>query len=129
MLEGVVRLKTGKRRRSQAWRAVFVCACLAMVLYTAFDLLDLDGSGLRRLLPGSAGVAAAVTERVFPHVYSTPEILGAFAQSPFRWSVSAVSQPSPCSRATTFTARQAHRSLAYASREVAATLPPPEDPA
>jgi hypothetical protein len=126
-----VRLKPGKRRRSQVWWVVFTCACLAMALYIAFDLLDLDGSELRDLLPGSAGGAAAETERVFPHVFSTPEILGSFSHSPFSWTVSEVSQPSPGFRMATFVAaaRIARRSRADMSRATVATIPPPEDPA
>ena len=99
-----------------------------MALYIAFDLLDLDGSELRDLLPGNAG-AAAETERVFPHVFSTPEILGPFSHSPFFWSVSEVSQPSPCLRKATFAARIARHSRADMSRAAVATISPPEDPA
>ena len=124
-----MRLETGKRGRSQAWWAVFMCACLAMALHVAFDLLDLDGSELRDLLPGSAGATTAETERVFPYVFSTPEIVGSFSHSRVFWSVSTVAQPSPCSRVAPLAARLARRSLSYVSREAAAVLPPPEDPA
>ena len=46
-----------KGQLSTSWWAVFLFACLAMALYIAFDLLDLDGSNLRQL--GRGGAIAA----------------------------------------------------------------------
>ncbi len=107
-----------------------MCACLAMALYIAFDLLDLDGSVLRDPLFGNAIAAAAETERVFPHVLSIPEILGSFLHSPVFRSVSEVSRPAPYVRMATFGAWLAHlRPRADMKTEAVATIPPPEDPA
>jgi hypothetical protein len=49
------------RLGSQAWWAVYLFACLAMSVFIAFEVLDLDGSNLRRGLP--RGVFAAETVR------------------------------------------------------------------
>ncbi len=43
-------------RKSGGWWVVFLSACLAMGVYLAFDVLDLDGSSLRGV---AAGVAMA----------------------------------------------------------------------
>lgn len=125
-----MRLNRDKRRRSQTWWALFNCACLAMALYIAFDLLDLDGSELRDPRPNNAIAAAAETERVFPRVSAIPEILGSSSHSPVFRSVSEVSQPSPCLHSASFGARLAHlRRRAYLKCEAAAMIPSPDDPA
>jgi hypothetical protein len=104
--------------------------CLAIVLYSAFDLLDVGGSELREALPSHATAIAAETERVFPQILSIPEILGSLPHAPLFRSVSEVSQPSPGLRMTTVAARLAHRrSWPSMNREEAAAMPPSGDPA
>jgi hypothetical protein len=110
-----------------------MCACLAMAVYIAFDLLDLDGSELRDPLPSNAIAAEsapAETERVFPQRLSTPDALGSFSHSLAFRSAPEVSRPSPSLRIAAFTARLAHlRPRAYMSREAISTITPPDDPA
>lgn len=58
------------RQRSTGWWAVLFVACLAMAIYIAFDLLDLDGSNLRDLGGGTAIAAespSAETDRLLSH--------------------------------------------------------------
>ncbi len=55
---------------------VFLCACLAMGVYIAFDVLDLDRSELRDSLPGNAIAAEpaqAETDRVLPQNPMVPQ--------------------------------------------------------
>jgi len=64
-----------RRRHSRAWWGVFLCAVLAMGVYIAFDMLDLDGSSLRDAWPGSAVAAEPVggeAERALPLTEVTP---------------------------------------------------------
>lgn len=69
-----VREMRSTRQRSTGWWAVFLFACLAMAIYIAFDLLDLDGSNLRDL-GGAAAIAAespsAETDRLLSYRLST----------------------------------------------------------
>ena len=70
-------MKGVHRRRSRGWWGVFLCACLAMGVYIAFDILDLDGSELRDPLPGDAMAAEPVggeAERLLAQNLSTPEV-------------------------------------------------------
>ena len=74
-----MRLHGRQKRRSLGWWSVFLCACLAMGVYIAFDILDLDGSELRNPLPGdtlAAEPARGETERLLPQAPPTPEPLG-----------------------------------------------------
>jgi hypothetical protein len=62
-----------RRKCSSTWWAVFLCACLAMGVYLAFDVLDLDGSNLRDLDPGTAmaaDTASAEAGRFLPQSFS-----------------------------------------------------------
>ena len=64
-----------RRQRSRAWWGVFLCAVLAMGAYIVFDMLDLDGSGLRDAWAGSAIAAEAVdgeTDRLLPPTEAAP---------------------------------------------------------
>jgi hypothetical protein len=68
-----------QRRRSHGWWVVFLCACLAMGVYIAFDVLDLDGSNLRDLGPGKAIAAEPAgvdAERLLPQGPSIADALG-----------------------------------------------------
>ena len=60
---------TIQKQRSPGWWTVFLCACLAMGVYIAFEVLDLDGSNLRDLGPGKAIAAEPAgvdAERLLP---------------------------------------------------------------
>jgi hypothetical protein len=73
------------RQRSTGWWAVFLLACLALAIYIAFDLLDLDASNLRDR--GAAAAIAAVapsaeTDRLLSHRLSTGGAQGPVAIHP-----------------------------------------------
>lgn len=127
-----MRVNTTKRRRSQVWWGVFICACLAMAAYIAFDLLDLDGSNLRDPLPSSAIAAesaSAETQRVLPRLRSIPDAPVSSPQPLTIRSAPEASPPSLYLRAVC-TARLAQlRPPAYASRETASVITPSDDPA
>ncbi len=58
-----------EHRHSRAWWGVFLFACLAMAIYLAFDLLDVDGSTMRDMGRGTAITAESVgseTDRLLP---------------------------------------------------------------
>lgn len=64
-----------KRQRSRVWWGVFLCAVLAMGAYIVFDMLDLDGSGLREAWAGgliAAEAAGGETERLLPPTEAAP---------------------------------------------------------
>jgi len=69
--------RTGvQKQRSRGWWAVLLSACLAMGVYIAFDVLDLDGSDLRDLGPGTAIAAespSAETDRLLPQILTRLE--------------------------------------------------------
>jgi len=64
-----------QERRCLCWRVVFICVFLAMVVFVAFDVLDLDGSSLQHL-PASTAIAAEPTladvEERLPQSHSVP---------------------------------------------------------
>ena len=65
-----------KKHRSASWWGVFLFACLAMAIYMAFDLLDVDGSSLRDLGRGAAIAAESPspeTDRMHSQGLSTVE--------------------------------------------------------
>jgi hypothetical protein len=63
-----------KRRCPGGW-VVFLCAFLAVGMFIAFEVLDLDGSNFQRLLPDSviaAEPASADVEQLLPRLPSAP---------------------------------------------------------
>ncbi len=93
------------RRRSRGWWGVFLCAFLALGVYIAFDVLDLDGSQLRDPLQGNAIAAEstqAETDRLLRYAPLTPETPGPIHLSPdFRFA-SESPQVSPGTTAVAF---------------------------
>jgi hypothetical protein len=59
------------------WRLVFVCVFLAMVVFIAFEVLDLDGSSFQHL-PADTTIAAepapADVEQLLPEGHSVPGV-------------------------------------------------------
>lgn len=128
-----MRLIGTRRRRSRGWWAVFVCACLAMGAYMAFDVLDLDGSNLRNPGPGSAIAAEpgpAEGERLLPQRLATLEAQG-LAILPLKLRLTAEPPPPvPCAPLDAAVARRApNHSRARLHRETSAATPPIGDPA
>jgi len=63
-----------KRQCPGGW-VVFLCAFLAVGMFIAFEVLDLDGSNFQRLLPDSviaAEPASADVEQLLPRLPSAP---------------------------------------------------------
>jgi len=65
------------RQRSHGWWAVFLCACLAMGVYIAFEVLDLDGSNLRDLGPRTAIAAESASADAERFLHQAPSIADA----------------------------------------------------
>lgn len=87
-----------QRRRSRAWGGLFLFALLAVGLYIAFEVLDLDGSELSSRLFGTAVAAEparAETERLLHQAPGTREIPGLLVLSVTLPPVSESSQVAP----------------------------------
>lgn len=103
----IMRMIGMQRRRSRGWWGLFLCACLAMGVYIAFDVLDLDGSDLRDPLPGNAIAAEPVgaeAERFLSQDLATPDaskpvfvpvVLASASESPRLTSGSSLSPVAP----------------------------------
>jgi hypothetical protein len=64
---------------------VFLSACLAMGVYIAFDVLDLDGSNMRGVGPGTAFAAespSAEADRLLPQRPVSPATQGVLPLRP-----------------------------------------------
>jgi hypothetical protein len=97
-LGGAVRRSRTQRRPSRGWWGVFFCACLAMSVYIAFDILDLDGSQMRDSFSGNAVAAEperVETDRFLHHALVIPEAPGPIHLSPDLRFVSESPQISP----------------------------------
>jgi hypothetical protein len=112
---------------------VVLCALLAMGVYIAFEMLDLDGSSLRQAWAGSAVAAEAAggeTDRFLPPTVTPPHtpVLG--------WTVEpvglepesgALRGPAPMPRLGTWRSRLLPRT--NLARETSSTTSPSADPA
>lgn len=68
-----------QRKRSLGWWGVFLVGLLAMGVYIAFEVLDVDGSNLRDPLPTDAiavGPAGAEMERLLSQIPATTGTIG-----------------------------------------------------
>jgi hypothetical protein len=120
--------------RFPCWRVVFVCVFLVMVVFIAFEVLDLDGSNLRHL-PASTSIAAAEpaladVEQLLPERHSVP---GAQSRVPpcvdSRPSLEAVKLLSP-SGGKSLIARLDHpRPRSFLRHETPPPTPLSDDPA
>ena len=70
-----MKVKALQGRRCPCWETVFVCVFLAMVVFIAFEVLDLDGSDLQHP-PAGATIAAEPAptdvEELLPSSQSVP---------------------------------------------------------
>jgi hypothetical protein len=122
-----------QRQRSDGWWAVFLCAFLAMGVYIAFEVLDVDGSNLRDMGPGTAIAAepaSADAERFLHHAPAIADAPGlVFPSIPVAFA-SESRQLAGQATPTTLAARQGHfLPRMHLGREVSSVTSPTEDPA
>jgi hypothetical protein len=112
---------------------VFLCAILAMGVYIAFDVLDLDGSQMRDSFAGNAIAAEperVETDRLLHHAHSIPEALGPIYLSPDLRFISESPQVSPSTTAVPVAAwLTAARPRADLHQDTSSGSSPTDDPA
>ena len=122
-----------QRRGSHGWWAIFLCACLAMGVYIAFEVLDLDGSNLRDLGPGraiAAEPAAADAERLLPQAPSIADAPGLAIPSIAGGFASGTRQLAGQTTSTTLAAWQGYSlPRIYLGQEASPATSPTDDPA
>lgn len=101
----MMKLSNSPKPRSRSWWVVMLCASLAMGVYVAFDILDLDGSTSRDLGPGTAIAAEPAfveAERLLHQASATPETPRPIYLSPNSGLVPESPSVSPKATAVTF---------------------------
>ncbi len=117
------------RRQSWGWWAVFLGACLAMAVYIAFDVIDLDASTFREPDLSSA-VADDLAQDEAQRALATPlESPGLISSSLTLPSVEEVPRPLPPLHAVTSTLPLQLRPRAHVGREAHSTASSATEPA
>jgi hypothetical protein len=132
-LRGIMGLERRREWRSRGWWAVFLCAFLAMGVYIAFDVLDLDGSNFRNPGPRTAISAEAAPSEAERFLHRIPPIAGSPGLASAAIAIGFASETSQLTRraASAILAFRPGRSLPRMGlgHEASSATPSTDDPA